>query len=233
MQERHCIERLIVVAQIFQSAALVSFRQALTDDVSKMLLERMLIDIKPIADAGSLNQLRRIMGKLVLDFAPVNALISARLVSYAVEEGRTATGVVSDISDKVWVGFANHATDVFSKTDRLTLMKAMRALSEVTELGEKTPPENMPALYSATVDGYWALLKIQLGIIAAAIIQSGELKPKDHRVPHWICVALRGYLSEWQSALFGNNPVLQERLSHPLESLNTITTEEMERRLGL
>jgi hypothetical protein len=178
MQERHCIERLIVVAQIFQSAALVSFRQALTDDVSKMLLERMLIDIKPIADAGSLNQLRRIMGKLVLDFAPVNALISARLVSYAVEEGRTATGVVSDISDKVWVGFANHATDVFSKTDRLTLMKAMRALSEVTELGEKTPPENMPALYSATVDGYWALLKIQLGIIAAAIIQSGELKPK-------------------------------------------------------
>jgi hypothetical protein len=173
------------------------------------------------------------MGKLALDFAPINALVSARLISYAVEEGQSAIEVVNEISVEAWESLASQPSSVFSKSDRLILMEAMRVPSEITELEEETPPENMPALYSAMADAYWALLKIQLGIFAASLIQAGELKPLDHRVPHWICIALRGYINEWQSALFANNPVLQERLSRPLESLNLITTEELERRLGL
>jgi hypothetical protein len=222
-----------VVAQVFQSTALINFRHALPDDVSKMLRERMLVDMRHIADARSLNQLRRIMGKLALDFAPINALVSARLISYAVEEGQSAIEVVNEISVEAWESLASQPSSVFSKSDRLILMEAMRVPSEITELEEETPPENMPALYSAMADAYWVLLKIQLGIFAASLIQAGELKPLDHRVPHWICIALRGYINEWQSALFANNPVLQERLSRPLESLNLITTEELERRLGL
>jgi hypothetical protein len=49
-------------------------------------------------------------------------------------------------------------------------------------------------------------------------------------IPHWLCLAMKYYLNERQSAWFANDPVLQARLTSPA---TPISHEEMKQRLGL
>jgi hypothetical protein len=222
-----------MVTQVLQSPALIGLHREATDKTLQLLITRMLNLVRPLMNAQSPRLLRRMIDRVVLDYLPFKMLVSAKLLTPALEEDKTGSELMGELVGEGWQGLASQSSDIFSESDRHIIMGIMKMQGEIGLLADQTPPENVPALYSAFADAFWSIQKIDVATLTIGAIQYGELTPQHEKVIHWLCLALRQYLKEWQSALFSNNPVLQERLSRPLESLNTITTEELERRLGL
>jgi hypothetical protein len=222
-----------MVTEVLQSPVLIGLRREATDKTFQLLMTRMLDSLGPLMSARSPRLLRRMIDRVVLDYLPFKMLASAKLLKPALEEGKTGSESLGEVVGEVWQGLASTSGDIFSDSDRRIIMEVMKMQADIGLLADQTPQENVPALYSAVADAFWSIQKIDVATLAVGAIQYGELTPQHEKIVHWLCLALRQYLKEWQSALFGNNPVLQERLSRPLESLNTITTEELERRFGL
>jgi hypothetical protein len=222
-----------MVTQVLQSPALIGLRREETDQTIQFLTMRMLDSLRPLMSAQSPRVLRRMIDKIVLDYLPFKMLASAKLFKPALEKGKTGSEFMSELVGEVWQGLGSKSSDIFTDSDRRIITEVMKMQAEIVLLADQTSPENVPALYSAVADAFWSIQKIDVATMAVGAIQYGELTPQHEKIVHWLCLALRQYVKEWQSALFSNNPVLQERLSRPLDELKTISLDELEEELGL
>jgi len=182
-----------------------------------------------LSQADNARELRRYLGEAVPEYMAVNWAMAKHLEEAARERGGWSE-LVHDIHGELFQMLNTGATDIFLAVDRRILLDVLKQNTRLVDLLTKVPAENARALNSALMDGIAALQKLDLIITTIALIASKEVAIENTRVLHWLCLAARWYLREFQSALFANNPVLRNRLSH--ES-RTISNEEMEHRLGL
>jgi hypothetical protein len=177
-----------------------------------------------------------VLNEIVQIAVPLNILVNARFLEVNkanTEHTESPSQFLTDAIGEIWAGLGQQSGITFSPSDRRIILDFLKMQAELAELAGQTPEENQPALYDAVADAFWSLQKIILCFFAVGAILLKALEPHDGRVLHWLCLAMKQYIMEWRSALFANDPILQERLSRPLNTLSTISSDEMRKRLGL
>lgn len=222
-----------MAAQPLGNQPLASISMTSNDALHKFMADRILDAVKPLMTANNPRHLRRIANDVALIYIPLKFFISTGLVASLIESEHSPTEFWGLINAEIWQSLSARSDVVSSKSDRLIITEALKTQAELATLSENTQPENKPALLSAIIDAFWALQKLDICLTALMAIHSRDLQPQHKDVTHWLCLAIKRYLGEWQSALFANDPVLRERLSKPPESIQTISMEELDRRHGL
>jgi hypothetical protein len=201
------------------------------DDLFRNLLAARIIKaLTPLMNANNAREFRRIMKRVVTDYPPVKAWISVEIVAKAAESGKTTQGMVRATNVAFWEHLVAKAEALLSDKDRRVLLDVLWTSTELGALNDQVPDENREAWMSAFLDGYWALLELNVILSTVWLIAADELHPKNASVLHWLCLAAKRSIKGWHSAVFAHNPVLRERLRRPAK---TISDEEMGRRLGL
>ena len=227
------IEGTIMTTAVLQAPFVLRRAREDDDPEWRMLMTRTAEIMQPLLMANNSKQLRRRVERSVSDYTPIRVLLGFKLVSAASEAKQSGEDLVAEINAEIWDALGSESKVPCLPADRKILMEVLRHQAEFAALAENVPFENKAALLAAFMDGYWALQKLDLCISTVLFIALMELRTQRDETVHWLCLAARHYLNEWQSALFANDPVLQERLSRPLESLKTISSEEMRNRLEL
>ncbi len=194
------------------------------------LVARRLQDVmQPLMGATSARGLRTMVERAMVDYVPILETVFRQVASELARQGALSQQLIS-VFQEVLSAPEAEAGEFFSPSDKRTLLDAFRLQTRLNRIVRETPIENTPALINALIDGYWASTKVDLCVITARLVLSGELAPQRKDIPHWLCLAMRHYLNQWQSALFANNPVLQARLMSPDK---TVSHEEAKLLLGL
>jgi hypothetical protein len=193
----------------------------------------MIAVLQPLKDVENPRQLRRVLNRVVLDFYPINIVFNQMFLAIGTKLGQTPAQTLEDLVGELWSILKSQVKISVDQSDRMAILEYLKLQLELTRLFEQAPRVNQPAFYIAVADAFWALKKMDLCFMAIMAIGYKDLVPLEGKLAHWLCLAIKGYRKEWQSALLANDPVLQERLARPEDSLDLISTEEMERRLGL
>ena len=199
----------------------------------RMLSDKMTVALSELMPATSPRGLRSRINRLLPDYASVRSVTGILLSKEATHQGLTSNELVVSINQAAFAILEQGGNQFLSCKDAHIILAVMREEANFTELAENIPPENQPALYKALIEGYWTRHKLDMVISAALLIIVGDLQPVRRETTHWLCLAARQFLSEWESILFANNPVLRGRLSTPIEDLETVTLDEWEKELGL
>lgn len=200
------------------------------DQLKNLPAARIIKALTPLMKANNPREFRRIMKRVVTDYVPVRAWITAEIVASAAVSGKTTQGMARETNAAYWEDLVAMAEALLSDKDRRVLLDVLRTNTELGELNDQVPDENREAWMSAFLDGYWALLELNVILSTVWLIAANELHPKNKSVLHWLCLAAERSIKAWHSALFAHNPVLRKRLRRPAK---TISDEEMGRRLGL
>ena len=199
------------------------------DPQLEWFVSQLLCSVRSLAQVHNARNLRRLFDELVPKYTFMKWVLHEQWEEAAKKQGGV-TELVRDVHGELYEILNKGGTDIFLPGDCSILLDVLKENSRLAELSSKIPTENEPALYSAIMDGFAALQKLDLAITAIALVASQEVAIKDNRILHWLCLAARSYLKQFQSALFANNPVLRNRLT---KKARTISNEEMELRLGL
>lgn len=115
-----------------------------------------------------------------------------------------------------------------SDSDSVLLFDSLRMFIRLTTLASDAQVDSS-ALISALQQCFWELQKLDFTISIIVLAALSELNCTSEKL-HWLCLSVASYQQKIESAFFAHNPVLQERIK---TSANLLTTEEMERRLGI
>ena len=203
------------------------------DPIWEMLNSRLVTALQPVVAADNARHLRALVRSALAEFLPIRTIIGMGITQQATERHLTGQQTVAEINEKVWEILDPNVEWMFQTSDKKTLIHVIKAQAELGRLADEAPIENRADLLAAIADGFWALGKLDIVLTTVLLVALRELHPRHEKIVHWLCLAARDYLENWRSALFQNDPVLRERLSRPRGSLQTITSEEMKRRLGV
>ena len=199
------------------------------DPQLEWLRSQLLYSVHSLGQVHNARNLRRSIAELATKYTFVKWVMHRQLEEAAKKRGGW-TELVRDMHSELYQVLNTGMKDIFLPGDRTILLDVLKENSRFVKLCDNIPNENTSSLYSAIMDGFAALQKLDLAITAIALIASKEVEIEDTRILHWLCLAARSYLRQFQSALFVNNPVLRNRLT---TKARTISNEEMESRLGL
>ena len=203
------------------------------DPIWQMLNSRLVTTLRPVVEADNARQLRALVRKALAEFVPISTIIGMGMTQQATERNLTGQQTVAEINEGVWEILDPSVEWMFQNSDKRILINVLRDQAELARLADEAPIENRACFLAAIADGFWALRKLDVVLTTVLFVALRELHPRHDKTVRWLCLAARDYGAAWHSALFQNDPLLQERLSRPLGSLQTISSEEMKRRLGL
>jgi hypothetical protein len=205
------------------------------DPVLNALADKMLGVLRPLMDARNPRRLRRMVKDASYEFVPIKEFIVPYMGNYAEARGLNTQELIRDIVGAFYEAAHGEVNleRYLSYADRRLFLKILGIQAEIGDLRQNTPQENRPALVSALIEAYWALQRVDVCFTAILAVCIGDLHPSETRIPHWLCLIADDAIEEFRSALFGNNPVLRERLSRSLHELKTTSLEDLERELGL
>ena len=196
-----------------------------------VMLDRATNLLQPLMAARNSKHLRRLIDSTVIDYVPVKSLMVATISAHRVEYAQTSGELTNSINTAIFDELSAHGEGIFSPSDKIIFLNVLKSQAEFVNLVETIPPENKPAFVAAFFDGYWAIQKIDICVTAILCVVSEYISPQHANIIHWLCLAMRRYLKEWQSALFLNSPALHDRLLR--RSPNLISHDDMRQRLGL
>ncbi len=219
-----------MVSTTIPGIALLAHDHALDEATRQALTRRFSALVAPLLQATSAAQFKATLKKIAVDYVPFRSLFTT---NQALETQRTNESVhdaYQRLNKDLWQALSTRGATALQAGDRAILLTVLKRQMDIPLLWENASTENRLQLFSAVLDGYWALLKLDLCISIVAFTVAGALRPKEEPFLHWSCLAARDALKEWESALFQHDPELRRRLT---TSGKTLTTEEVERSLGI
>ena len=208
-------------------------KQARKQDPAIDVVTEHAIDLlNAIVSADNPKRLRSNVKALVADYVKLNVV--ARGVSvFDIEEVPAIHSLTTWNNSEILDSMASSRQGVLNKKDTETIVNATKSLAFLHELLNDTPKENRGFLMKAMLDGFWALQKMQMCLNAITFSLDGTLTPSNNKSTHWLCLALRDYFNEWNTALMSHNPELDRRAREYELTQEAMNTKELERRLGL
>ena len=202
------------------------------DPAIDCLVERMTTLLGSLVEAGNARRLRATVKAQVADYVALTN-VSLGFVGSVFDEIPADRKVTAWHNAEILSAGSQSQNESLSRRDKETVLDATRSLALLEDLLAGTPKANTGLLAAALVEGFWALQKVTMCLSALALTLEGTLKPGNEHVAHWLCLAMRDSLEEWNTALMSHNPVLHARLAQSPDDAGLLTTEELERRLGL
>ena len=196
------------------------------------LVERMTALLGSLVEAGNARRLRATVKAHVADYVALTN-VSLGFVGSVFNEIPADRKVTAWHNAEILSAGSQSQNEWLTRRDKETVLDVTRSLALLEDLLAGTPKANSGLLAAALVEGFWALQKVTMCLSALALTLEGTLKPTKESVAHWLCLAMRDYLEEWNTALMSHNPVLHARLTQSPDDAGLLTTEELERRLGL
>jgi hypothetical protein len=222
-----------VTTEVQGGVVALGYQRVATNALWKLLSEHITSTLSALMFATNPRHLRRLINNALPDYVSVKAVATGIVIGTAVERHQTGEELVVEVNQAAIQSLDEGVAQFLSEKDRHILLAVLREQAQLSSLVRKVPQENQGHLYHALIEGYWTRLKLDMVTSAALLVATGDLAPGRPEIPHWLCLAARQFLDEWESILFENNPVLHERLSKPLEDLALIPLEEWERELGI
>jgi len=227
---RTLLGREIVLAT---SPSLIQLRDARAQNPDiEFLIRKWTSLLGLLVEAGNAKRLRATVKAQVVDYVALNN-VSFAVGASALYEIQADQGILVWLNAEVLSALASSHNESLSRKDKETLLDVTKSLALLEELQAGTPKANSESLAAALVEGFWALQKVTMCLFALVLTLDGTLKPGNEYVAHWLCLAMRDYLEEWNTALMSHNPVLHARLVQNPGETTILTTEELERSLGL
>jgi len=213
--------------------SLVQLKEAREQDPAiDFLIERWTDLLGSLVEAGNAKRLRATVKAQVVDYVALSN-VSLAVAGSVLDEIPADRGILVWLNAEVLSAMASSKIESLSRKDKETVLEVTKSLALLEDLEARTPKANSGLLAAALVEGFWAMQKVTMCLSALALTLDGTLKPGNEHVAHWLCLAMRDYLEEWNTALMSHNPVLQARMAQNPDDAGFLTTEELERRLGL
>lgn len=219
----------MVVSELSRDVAL-QVAQPSDDPTLRLLRDKVLKVADSLVQADNARQLRSAVNSAVRDYVPILEIVSGAIVAEIIKKQQTVQSIFQQLHEGVWDALEPNVGHVLSQLDRRIILDVLSDDQRLAEVVDEIPEENRAYLCGALIDGYWPLKKMALCLTSVLFISDGTLQPRNAKVAHWLCLAMRDYHKEWRIALFSNDPVLHSRLVTPGKK---ISIEEMEKRVGL
>jgi hypothetical protein len=198
----------------------------------EILIDRWIALLGSIVAAGNPRRLRATINAKVTDYERLNVIFIALAESEfrAVNEKRSLTGWVNaELLDVL----NSRQDEMLSKSDRNIVLDTTKALAFFETLLGETPNENKGFLAKALIDGFSAVQKLTMCLFTIVLVSDETLQPAQGKVPHWLCLAMRDYLNEWNTALMSHNPELDRRAREYDLTNKAMTDDELDAYLDL
>ena len=202
------------------------------DPVIEFVIGRWTALLGSLVEAGNAKRLRATVKAQVVHYVTLNNVILA-VAGSMLEQFPADPGVSAWLNAELPSASATSWDESLSRKDRETVLDVTTSLALLEDLLAGMPKANSGLLAAALLEGFWALQKVNMCLCALVWTLDGTLKPGNENVAHWLCLAMRDYLEEWNTALMSHNPVLRARLVENPSETGLLTTEELEHRLGL
>ena len=202
------------------------------DPYLKFLFGRWTALLGSLVEAGNAKRLRATVKAQVVNHLTLNNVFLT-FAGSALDEIPANQGVMAWLNAELLSSGAAPGVESLSRKDRETVLDATKSLAMLEDLLAGTPVTNRGLLAAALLEGFWALQKVTMCLFALVLTLDGTLNPSNETMPHWLCLAVRDYLEEWNTALLSHNPALNARLFENPSETGFLTTEELQRRLGV
>ena len=209
-----------------------SNRGRMQDPAIDVLLEHARALLNTLVQSDNPKRLCANVKALVADYVRMNVVANA-LTGEKLEKTSPNRGISAWLNPEVLQSLADNPPENLSKKDRAIILDVTKSLAFVEELLADTPTENRGFLAEAFVDGFWSIQKMTMCLSAVVLVSDGTMAPGNAKTVHWICLAMDDYYNEWNTSLMAHNPELDRRARQYELTKEGLTTEELERRLGL
>lgn len=184
----------------------------------------------PILSAKTRRDLYREVDETVFEYVAFKMLLMPSIMEEISREEGGLEGFLQRNNQANWEALADNPKLELSSSDKRMILEVLKGQFEIYHLFSKAEESKKEFAAIAIVDGFRPLQGIDLCLTAILFIAQGYLKPGSPNTLHWLCLAMKRCMKEFEGAVFAYNPELLRRLS---TSGQTISTEEMESRLGL
>ncbi len=219
----------MVTTTSFGTAAAVL--EAHVDDALREVFRSKIKQVMgPLMTARNARQFRSRLKKAVVDYTPIRMWIVGAIAANATKSGDSGESINKRVNESVLDTLITEAKGELSAQDRRVLLDMLKVNAELGRLLDKTPEDNKAVVIALLLDAQWTVQRLVVIQDAVLLIRNGELKPENNATLHWLCLAAKLAIKEWQSIVFGHSPLLRARLQQPRKVLSD---EEMGKRLEL
>lgn len=179
-----------------------------------------------LVEAGNAKRLRATVKAQVVHYVALSN-VSLMVTGSVLDEIPADRGIMVWLDGEVLSAVASCQHGLLNRKDKETVLDVTKSLALLQDLLDGTANANGGLLVAALMEGFWALHKVIMWLIALVLILDRTLKPDNESVAHWLCLAMQDYLEEWNTALMSHNPVLHARLVQNPSETGFLTTREM------